>query len=35
MSFQCAAYKLGANVLAYNDITSSSKKGESLEDTVK
>jgi aspartate carbamoyltransferase len=35
MSFQCAAYKLGANVLAYNDIRSSSKKGESLEDTVK
>ena len=35
MSFQTAAYKLGANVLNYDHSKSSSKKGESLEDTIK
>lgn len=34
-SFQTAIYKLGGNVLNYNHNTSSTKKGETLQDTVK
>ena len=34
-SFQSAVYKMGGNVLNYNDNYSSTKKGESLEDTIK
>ena len=35
LSFQSAIYKLGGNCLNYQDEYSSSKKGESLEDTIK
>lgn len=34
-SFESAVLKLGGNTLNYNDNTSSSKKGETLEDTIK
>jgi len=34
-SFQAAMYKLGGQVITVNDQTSSTQKGESLEDTIK
>lgn len=34
MSFQSAAYRLGANILQYEHATSSAKKGETIEDTI-
>ena len=34
-SFQCACYRMNGNIINYEHCTSSSKKGESFEDTIK
>lgn len=35
LSFQCAVYRLGGNVIIYSNDNSSEKKGESFEDTIR